>query len=70
LIVLFVAGMSPVVALFGSAANLADDDKGLGLGQSRFEKLRYFRNWPTSTRKTEIAFPRRLPPAAAANRYS
>jgi hypothetical protein len=52
------------------SANLADDDKGLGLGQSRFEKLRYFRNWPTSTRKTEIAFPRRFPPAAAANGYS
>jgi hypothetical protein len=29
------------------SANLADGDKSLGLGQSRFEKLRYFRNWPT-----------------------
>jgi hypothetical protein len=30
------------------SANLADGDKSLGLGRSRFEKLRYFRNWPTS----------------------
>jgi Domain of unknown function (DUF5107) len=29
------------------SANLADGDKSLGLGQSRFEKLRYFKNWPT-----------------------
>jgi Domain of unknown function (DUF5107) len=29
------------------SANLADGDKSLGLGQSRFENLRYFRNWPT-----------------------
>jgi hypothetical protein len=29
------------------SANLADGDKSLGPGQSRFEKLRYFRNWPT-----------------------
>src|ERR1700726_4824278 len=29
------------------SANLADGDKSLGLSQSRFEKLRYFRNWPT-----------------------
>src|ERR1700730_1295516 len=29
------------------SANLADGDKSLGLGQSRFEKLRYFRNGPT-----------------------
>jgi Domain of unknown function (DUF5107) len=29
------------------SANLADGDKSAGLGQSRFEKLRYFRNWPT-----------------------
>src|ERR1700686_4790474 len=28
-------------------ANLSAGDKSLGLGQSRFEKLRYFRNWPT-----------------------
>jgi hypothetical protein len=28
------------------SANLADGDKSLGPGQSRFEKLRYFRNWP------------------------
>src|SRR3977135_1317981 len=29
------------------SANIADGDKSLGRGQSRFEKLRYFRNWPT-----------------------
>jgi len=29
------------------SANLADGDKSLTLGQSRFENLRYFRNWPT-----------------------
>jgi hypothetical protein len=29
------------------SANLAEGDKSLGLGQSRFEKLRYFKNWPT-----------------------
>src|SRR6266851_5776056 len=29
------------------SANLADGDKSLGPGQSRFEKLRYFRNWTT-----------------------
>ena len=29
------------------SANLADGDESLGSGQSRFEKLRYFRNWPT-----------------------
>jgi Domain of unknown function (DUF5107) len=29
------------------SADLAEGDKSLGLGQSRFEKLRYFRNWPT-----------------------
>jgi hypothetical protein len=29
------------------SANLADGDKSLGLGQSRFENLRYFKNWPT-----------------------
>src|SRR5712675_2264825 len=29
------------------SANLADGDKSLGPGKSRFEKLRYFRNWPT-----------------------
>ena len=27
--------------------NLAEGDKSLGQGKSRFEKLRYFRNWPT-----------------------
>ena len=27
--------------------NLADGDKSAGRGRSRFEKLRYFRNWPT-----------------------
>jgi Domain of unknown function (DUF5107) len=29
------------------SANLAEGDKSAGPGQSRFEKLRYFRNWPT-----------------------
>jgi Domain of unknown function (DUF5107) len=29
------------------SANLAAGDESLGLGRSRFEKLRYFRNWPT-----------------------
>ena len=29
------------------SANLANGDQSLGPGQSRFEKLRYFRNWPT-----------------------
>jgi Domain of unknown function (DUF5107) len=29
------------------SANLADGDERLGPGQNRFEKLRYFRNWPT-----------------------
>src|SRR3982074_1807669 len=29
------------------SANIADGDKSLGPGRSRFEKLRYFRNWPT-----------------------
>ncbi len=29
------------------SANLADGDQSLGPGQSRFEKLRYFKNWPT-----------------------
>jgi hypothetical protein len=29
------------------SANLADGDKSLGAGRSRFEKLRYYRNWPT-----------------------
>jgi hypothetical protein len=29
------------------SANLADGDESLGPGRSRFEKLRYFRNWPT-----------------------
>jgi hypothetical protein len=29
------------------SANLADGDKRLGQGRSRFEKLRYFSNWPT-----------------------
>jgi Domain of unknown function (DUF5107) len=27
--------------------NLSDGDKSAGTGKSRFEKLRYFRNWPT-----------------------
>jgi hypothetical protein len=29
------------------SSNLSDGDESLGLGRSRFEKLRYFRNWPT-----------------------
>ena len=29
------------------SANLADGDERLGAGNSRFEKLRHFRNWPT-----------------------
>jgi hypothetical protein len=29
------------------SANLADGDESLAPGQSRFERLRYFRNWPT-----------------------
>jgi Domain of unknown function (DUF5107) len=29
------------------SANLADGDKSSGPGQSRFENLRYFKNWPT-----------------------
>jgi Domain of unknown function (DUF5107) len=29
------------------SANLSDGDKSLGSGRSRFEKLRYFKNWPT-----------------------
>ena len=29
------------------SANLADGDKSLALGRSRFENLRYFKNWPT-----------------------
>jgi hypothetical protein len=29
------------------SANLADGDESLGQGRSRFDKLRYFRNWPT-----------------------
>ena len=28
------------------SANLSEGDESLGLGTSRFEKLRYFRNWP------------------------
>ena len=29
------------------SANLAEGDESAGPGRSRFEKLRYFRNWPT-----------------------
>jgi len=29
------------------SANLAEGDQSLGPGRSRFEQLRYFRNWPT-----------------------
>jgi Domain of unknown function (DUF5107) len=31
----------------GWSANLAQGDESLGAGQSRFEKLRYFKNWPS-----------------------
>lgn len=31
----------------GWSTNLSDGDKSAGKGKSRFEKLRYFRNWPT-----------------------
>src|SRR6476661_3077242 len=31
----------------GWSTNLSDGDTSLGLGKSRFEKLRYFKNWPT-----------------------
>src|SRR3981189_2717550 len=31
----------------GWSANLSDGDKSAGTGKSRFEKLRYFKNWPT-----------------------
>jgi Domain of unknown function (DUF5107) len=31
----------------GWSANLSDGDESAGLGKSRFEKLRYFKNWPT-----------------------
>jgi Domain of unknown function (DUF5107) len=31
----------------GWSANLSERDDRLGSGKSRFEKLRYFRNWPT-----------------------
>src|SRR5229473_3133772 len=31
----------------GWSASLADGDRSLGPGKSRFEKLRYFKNWPT-----------------------
>src|SRR5216683_1599899 len=29
------------------STNLSDGDKSAGMGKSRFEKLRYFKNWPT-----------------------
>src|SRR5437667_2625938 len=29
------------------STNLSDGDQSLGLGKSRFENLRYFKNWPT-----------------------
>ena len=29
------------------SANLSDGDESAGAGRSRFEKLRYFKNWPT-----------------------
>lgn len=31
----------------GWSKNLSDGDESLGAGRSRFEKLRWFRNWPT-----------------------
>ncbi|MDB5609669.1 MAG: hypothetical protein JWP25_6569 [Bradyrhizobium sp.] len=31
----------------GWSSNLSDGDESLGPGKSRFEKLRYFKNWPT-----------------------
>jgi hypothetical protein len=31
----------------GWSSNLADGDNSAGTGKSRFEKLRYFKNWPT-----------------------
>jgi uncharacterized protein DUF5107 len=31
----------------GWSANLSDGDESAGMGKSRFEKLRYFKNWPT-----------------------
>jgi hypothetical protein len=31
----------------GWSTNLSDGDESLGRGNSRFEKLRYFKNWPT-----------------------
>ncbi|MEH2622116.1 hypothetical protein V1292_000171 [Bradyrhizobium sp. AZCC 1719] len=31
----------------GWSSNLSDGDESAGTGKSRFEKLRYFRNWPT-----------------------
>ncbi|KRR01492.1 DUF5107 domain-containing protein [Bradyrhizobium valentinum] len=31
----------------GWSANLSEGDESLGQGKSRFEKLRYFKNWPT-----------------------
>ena len=41
--------IGPVEAYFTPhwSANLADGDASAGPGRSRFEKLRYFRNWPT-----------------------
>src|SRR5262249_13824539 len=30
------------------SANIAKGDESLGAGKSRFEKLRWFRNWPTA----------------------
>ena len=41
--------IAPVAAYTtpGWSRNLAEGDDSLGAGKSRFEKLRYFRNWPT-----------------------
>jgi Domain of unknown function (DUF5107) len=41
--------IAPIQAYFTPrwSANVADGDENLGPGRSRFEKLRFFRNWPT-----------------------
>jgi Domain of unknown function (DUF5107) len=41
--------IAPIVAYFTPSwsKNLAEGDESLGPGRSRFEKLRYFKNWPT-----------------------
>jgi hypothetical protein len=41
--------IAPIKAYFTAdwSPNLAEGDTSLGQGRSRFEKLRYFKNWPT-----------------------